>query len=203
MTSSMFKLLAALMLLAAAGAGQSQSMTLEGRLDDPVNTALVGSDLGAPSFGSASDVANNVALYTLNVLATGLVTIKSTGFAAGGVDPYFSLFQGAGGSASFIDSNYVQAFSTGGDFSYSAVLNAGSYRIALGAFANMSLSENLGTGTLADGFTGLGVPQTLGDSHYRLLVNSPVPEPAVWWLLALGLPALRAAQRGRSGHHSG
>ena len=36
------------------------------------------------------------------------------------------------------------------------------YRIALGAFANMSFAENLGSGVLGDGFVGLGVPGVLG-----------------------------------------
>jgi MYXO-CTERM domain-containing protein len=189
----------ALLLLLASAAGQAQSVVYGGRLDDPANSALVGSNLGAPSFVDAAAVANNVALYTLNVVSAGMVTIQSTGFAAGGIDPYFSLFKGAGDAATFVDSNYVQAFSTGGDFSYSAVLAAGAYRIAVGAFANMSYAENLGAGTLADGFTGLGSAAALGITldSYRLQVSSPVPEPAGWWLLALGLPALRRLHRNR------
>lgn len=179
-----------LLLLIAVGASHAQSTVFSGRLDDATNTALMASDLTAPSFADARAVANNVALYTLNVLATGLVTIQSTGFASAGLDPYFSLFQGADLAAIFVDSNYYQAFSTGGDFSYAAVLNAGVYRIALGAFANMSFSENAGTGTLRDGFTGLGVPDALGDRHYRLVVNSPVPEPAAAALLMVGLGGL-------------
>jgi hypothetical protein len=188
--------MSALLLLIASTASQAQSVTYGGRLDDPANTALVGSNMGAPSFVDAAAVANNLALYTLNVLSTGMVTIQSTGFAAGGIDPYFSLFKGAGDAATFIDSNYVQAFLTGGDFSYSAVLAAGAYRIAVGAFANMSYAENLGVGTLADGFTGLGTAAALGATldSYRLEVSSPVPEPASWWLLALGLPALRRSR---------
>lgn len=182
-------------LLFVALGSQAQSQVFSGRLDDPANTALVGSDLGAPSFIDERAVANNVALYTLNVLTTGPVSIQSTGFAAGGVDPYFSLFRGGDLVASFVDSNVGQAFSTGGDFSYSAVLSAGVYRIALGAFANMSFSENLGTGTLQDGFTGLGAPAFLGDTRYRLVVNSPVPEPAAAGLLSVGLLALWLGRR--------
>ncbi|MBL8307936.1 MAG: DVUA0089 family protein [Rubrivivax sp.] len=186
--------LSALMLLLAA-ASQAQSVVYSGRLDDPGNAALVGSDLGAPSFVDGRAVANNVALYIFDVLSPGLVTIQSSGFAAGGIDPYFSLFAGAGSTASFVDSNYAQAFSTGGDFVFSAMLPAGTYRMALGAFANMSRAENLGTGSLADGFTGLGAPMYLGDGSYHLTLNSPVPEPAAWGLLAVALPLLLRRRR--------
>lgn len=176
--------------VATAAAATAQTVVLAGRLDDAANAALVGSDLGAPAFASTQDVANNVALYPLLVMLAGPVTIRSTGYAAGGIDPYFTLFDGAGHAATFLDSNGAQAFSTGGDFTWTGTLAAGSYRIALGSFANLSFAENLGTGTLADGFTGLGVPGSLGDGSYRLEVTTPVPEPAGWALLLLGLPAL-------------
>ncbi len=191
------RVFALLLLLGAMGSSHAQRLVFSGRLDDPANAALVGSDLGAPLFADARAIANNVALYTLNVLVAGPVTILSTGFAAGGVDPYFSLFEGAGNAAVWLDSNYAQAFSTGGDFSFSAVLAAGTYQIALGAFANMSFAENLGTGSLADGFTAIGVPDALGDASYRLLVTSPIPEPAAWLLTLCGLLCLGAVQAKR------
>ena len=168
----------------------SSAATLAGRLDDPANAALVGSDLGAPDFTDDSAVADNVALYAFTVGASGPVSIVSTGFASGGLDPYFSLFAGSGSSATFLDSNFAQAFSTGGDFSYSAVLDPGSYEIALGAFANLSFAENLGVGTLADGFVGLGEAGSLGDASYRLALSTPVSEPPVGLLLAVSLMGL-------------
>lgn len=193
MKPSTIKSLAALFLLLAAAAGASHANTVvySGRLDDPANTALVASDLAAPSFVDDQAVANNVALYMLEVQVTGLVSFFSTGFAAGGVDPYFTLFMGADETATVVGSNFTQAFSTGGDFSFSAVLAAGTYRIALGAFANMSFAENFGSGVLGDGFIGLGVPNALGDSHYQLEVNAavPVPEPATAWLVVAGMAA--------------
>jgi len=120
---------------------------ITGRLDDPSNPLLVGSDLGAPGFADTATIANNVALYAFTLTASGMVTIQSTGFAAGGVDPYFSLFAGSGNAATFVDSNYAQAFSTGDDFLWSATLAAGAYQLALGAFANLSLAENVGSGS--------------------------------------------------------
>lgn len=179
---------AAMMMLALTAHAQTQ--TFSGRLDNASNAALVGSDLGAPSFASDYDIANNVALFAISVPVAGTVTITSTGFSTGGVDPYFSLFSGATAAATFLASNYLQAFSTGGDFVYSAALAIGTYQVALGSFANISFAENLGTGSLASGFTRLGAPTYLGDSSYRLVVTTPVPEVSSALLLAAGLLVL-------------
>ncbi len=176
--------------LMAAGASHAQTVVYSGRLDDPGNAALTSSSGSAAAFGNAQDVANNVALYALNMPIAGLLSIVSTGFASGGIDPYFTIFKGNGVASTFVDSNDVQAFSTGGDFSYSASLAAGNYTISLGAFANMSFAENLGVGTLGDGFTALGAPAYTGNTSYRLVVTTPVPEPAIWLLLGLGLALL-------------
>jgi hypothetical protein len=145
---------------------EAQSITLSGNLNNPANTALVGSDMGAPFFGDDFEIANNVALYVISVPVSGQVKFLSKGFAAGGVDPYFTLFQGTGNSATFLGSNYAKAFSTGGDFNLSFILAPGEYTVALGAFANMSFPENLGTGTLGDGFISLGEPYALGRTYY-------------------------------------
>jgi len=185
MHSRSTRTLLGLMLLLLASAASAQ--TFSGRFDDATNTALVSSDLSAPSFVDDLAVANNVALYAFNVAFAGTVTVLSTGFAGGGADPYFTLFRGADSTASFVDSNFTQAFSTGGDFAYSSVLAAGDYLIALGTFANMSFAENAGTGTLADGFIGLGEPTSLGDAHYSLTVTTPIPEPSTSLLMTFGL----------------
>lgn len=181
--------------LCAASAGAA---TLSGNLGDSGNGALVGSDLGAPDFTDANAVADNVALYAFTVPVGGTVSIVSTGFAGGGVDPYFTLFSGSGNLATFLDSNYAQATSTGGDFTWSGTLAPGSYEIALGAFENLSFAENLGSGTLGDGFIFLGDPNSLGDGSYSLTLTTPVPEPTSAWLLAIGLAAIGTrAWRGR------
>jgi hypothetical protein len=187
--------------LAAAAMTAGAATTLAGNLGDPGNGALVGSDLGVPDFTDANAIANNVALYTFTIGQAGAVSVVSTGFAAGGVDPYFTLFTGTGASATFLDSNYVQATSTGGDFTWAGTLAAGSYEIALGSFENMSFAENLGSGTLGDGFIGLGDPNSLGDGSYSLTLTTPVPEPSAPWLLAVGLAAVGTrVWRGRPGH---
>ena len=188
--------------IASAAASASAATTFAGNLGDPGNAALVGSDLGAALF-DPDDVANNVALYTFTVASAGLVTIDSSGFAGGGVDPYFSLFSGSGPTATFVDSNYFQAYSTGGDFDYAASLAAGTYEIALGTFANMSFAENYGTGTLGDGFIGFGSGASFGDGDYALTVTVPVPEPSAWRLSVLGFAALAFASRHRSSSAGG
>jgi hypothetical protein len=180
------------------GVAHASTVTLSGFFNDASNTALVGSDLGPALFGDDFEIANNVALYALAVPIAGLVSFDSNGFAAGGADPYFTLFQGNGPSATFLDSNFLQAFSTGGDFLISLPLAAGNYMIALGVFANMSFAENLGMGTLADGFIGLGQPDALGNYFYELVVTQPdqvIPEPSTLVLIVSGLAGLAGLRR--------
>ena len=179
-------LAAATLALASTLAGAT---TYAGNLGDAGNAALVGSDLGAPDFTDDNAIADNVALVTFTT-NTGLVSIVSTGFAGCGVDPYFTLFSGSGGAATFYDSNYLQATSTGGDFTWTGTLAGGTYEIALGAFENMSFAENLGSGTLADGFIFLGDPNSLGNGSYSLNVTTAVPEPSGALLLVFGVAAL-------------
>jgi hypothetical protein len=153
--------------------GEAQAVTFKGYLNNPGNTALMGSDLGPPLFADDFEIANNMALYVISVPISLTVNFRSRGFAAGGVDPYFTLFQGTGNSATFLGSNYSQAFSTGGDFNLSFPLTPGNYTVAMSDFANMSFAENLGTGTLGDGFIGLGEPDTLGTYYYELEIDLP------------------------------
>jgi hypothetical protein len=121
----------------------------------------------------------------------------------GGFEPYLSLFDAggnflastfsgitcpAGAHANTVSNSCFDVQLDGG------TLGAGSYQIAISAFENMSLAENNGAGTLADGFTGLGNLAPSGENlnyAFDVVLNStsPVPEPGSGTLLltALGL----------------
>jgi hypothetical protein len=85
-----------------------------------------------------------------------------------------------------------------------AALPAGHYTLAVSQPANFSFAENLGTGTLGDGFIGLAASWSGGactgtcSSAYAVDIGSPalVPEPAAPLLLALGLLTLALRRRG-------
>ncbi|MBV9158653.1 MAG: DVUA0089 family protein [Acidobacteriaceae bacterium] len=93
----------------------------------------------------------------------GGTSMTGAAVAPGGFSPYLSLFDGSG---NFLDSTFNGTDCPPGAHSFGGscddvLLNGGTllpgtYQIALTAFENMSLAENLGTGKLADGFTGLG-----------------------------------------------
>lgn len=173
----------ALALATFAGPVLADAVTLSGALNDAANSALVASDFSAAQVADPLVAVNNVALYALLVATGGNITIRSTGHALGGVDPYVSLFSGTDrASAGFVVSNYDNAFAFGGDFSLSAALAPGAYTVAIGAFANLSFAENLGSGVLADGFIGLGDARFLGDGSYAIHITLPdggtVPEPS-------------------------
>jgi hypothetical protein len=115
--------------------------------------------------------------------------------AQGGFEPYLSLFDGSGNFLASIFSGTVcpagaktntlsgHCFDVALD---GGVLTPGSYQIAISAFENLSFAENLGNGTLADGFTGLGNLNNGEDLHYAFDVilksTSSVPEPAIGWM---------------------
>jgi hypothetical protein len=117
---------------------------------------------------------------------------------AGGLEPYLSLFDGSG---NFITSSFGSpcppgANTLGGncfdvELDTGSVVQPGSYTIALSAFENMSLAENLGTGTLADGFTGLGNLAT-GESlayGFDVVLPTDTPEPGTGLLVLAAIGA--------------
>jgi hypothetical protein len=132
--------------------------------------------------------------------------------AQGGFEPYLSLFDSGG---NFMASTFfgvtcpsgAQTNSTSGQcfdvLLDGGTLAAGNYQIAISAFENLSFAENLGVGTLADGFTGLGNLAQGEDLHYAfdVILTSPVPEPAAGPLLAgaaIVLYLFNGKKKGRS-----
>ena len=150
-------------LLASASGARAASITLSGYVADPLNAALIGSDAWAgavppsPLFGDDFEIDDNVALHEIVLVTGGMTTFESLGFGLGGIDPYFSLFAGGGAGATFVGSNWDDAFfGDGGDFLLQFNLAPGIYSVAIGTFANMSFAENIGAGVLGDGFIAAG-----------------------------------------------
>ncbi len=131
----------------------------------------------------------------------------------GGFEPYLSLFD-AGGD--FLASTFSGTTCPAGANTNTSsgqcfdvlldggMLAAGDYQIAISAFENLSLAENLGSATLADGFTGLGNLAQGEDLHYAFDVVltprvSTVPEPRIVWLLVGAILMLHRVQCARGG----
>lgn len=193
--------------LAMAGlAADAASVNYAGNLGDAGNPYLYGNDLGAPVFVDPSDptdnsavVANNVALYQLDITQAGTLTLTSDSLAHGGIDSIVSLFSGSTWSATLVGS-------WEDDFSGSLAVPVGWYWVAITDWNNDSFVDNLGGGTLGDGFIGLGQSGTLGDGSYDVTVSldtgtPPIPEPSSSALLLLGVAALatRAWRARRAG----
>jgi hypothetical protein len=178
--------------LALAGlAAHAAPVTLAGKLDDPGNPDLRAYDMGAAQFGSDEDIADNVALYAIDLTQAGTLTLASGSYGTGGIDPYVTLFSGSDFGATFVASAMD-------DFTWSGAVAPGGYWVAIADWDDFSFAENLGTGTLADGFIGIGQADLLGDRGYSVTVSldtgapPPIPEPAPAWLLGAGLAALAA-----------
>jgi len=154
--------------------------------------------------------ANDVFLYQFEVPAVSDLLFQSYGFGggtnaagmiipSGGFDPYLSLFAGAGPGATFLASNDDGSCPPGNfdpscsDPTLSLTAQpAGSYTLALTVFDNFSFAENIGSGTLGDGFIGLGdyfnvASNEIRTSNFALDVSSSagfVPEPGTVFLCA-------------------
>jgi hypothetical protein len=118
----------------------------------------------------------------------------------GGFQPYLSLFDNSG---NFIASTYFGTACYAGANTNSSsgqcfdvlldggVLGPATYQIAISAYFNQSFAENLGSGTLSDGFTGLGNLFFGEDLHYAFDVvltdATPVPEPRIISIVALAV----------------
>jgi hypothetical protein len=197
----MRKLLRGLLCAVCVASGSNTALaapvTFSGYFDDSANLALVASDLTSSLFSNDDEIANNVAIYTFNIPVGGDVTFASVGYAAGGAEPYLTLFAGTGPGATFLDSSY---FIPDIDFTLVRYLAAGNYTAAISVFANMSFAENNPDAdpTLSDGFISLGVPGGLGNYYYEVNVTSSVPEPSTLLMISLSLAALTRARRYRN-----
>jgi hypothetical protein len=131
----------------------------------------------------------------------GGVNAGGTVIPSGGFDPYLSVFAGTGPTASFLASNDDGSCPPGNfdptcsDPTLSLTAQpAGWYTVALTVFDNFSFAENFGSGTLGDGFIGLGDYFSVGSGSFRtsnfaLDVSSSagfVPEPGTVFLCAAG-----------------
>jgi hypothetical protein len=109
------------------------------------------------------DVTTAASMQAITYSYGGGTSLTGATVLAGGFSPYLSLFDATGdfSASTFGGTDCPPGANT---FSGSCddvlldggVLSPGHYEIALTAFKNMSFAENLGTGTLADGFVGLG-----------------------------------------------
>jgi hypothetical protein len=177
--------------------------------------------------------ANDVFLHSFTLSAASAVTIQSYGYGgsgsapsgtnaagavipAGGFDTYLSLFDGTGPAAAFLASNDDGLCPPGNaspachDSSLSLTpLPAGAYTLALSVFDNFSFAENFGSGTLGDGFIGLGdyFDASTGSrtSNFAVDISADglvvaTPEPVTWPVAAAGFVALVFANLRRNRH---
>lgn len=158
------------------------------------------------------DDANDFALFQFTLTSNASVGIQTWGYgggtngagtviAPGGFDPYVSLFLGTGDTATFLASN-DDGLCPPGNGSVACQdatlfvnnLAPGSYTVALSVFENMSFAENLGSGTLGDGFIGLGnyydaasdsvrTPAYALDITQGNITQTPAPEPGTTGLI--------------------
>ena len=158
------------------------------------------------------NVATNSAMKAITFSYGGGVNGAGQTIAEGGFEPYLSLFDASGNflASTFFGTTCPSGANTNSSsgFCYDVELDggtlaAGDYQIAISAFENMSYAENLDSGTLADGFTGLGNLGSGEDLHYAFDVIltpniNPVPEPTTEGLLGGALLALVWTRRAKA-----
>lgn len=185
----------------------ASTISYTGNLRSNANVTSCGSGCVLDSTNSDADYAQYAALVVpIAVLSSSTLQAISFSYGGGtnaagmtiansGFESYFSLFDASG---NFLASTYYGTTCPSGANTnptlggcYDEELDAGplapgTYSLALTAYENLSFAENLGTGTLSDGFIGLGGLNFGEDLHYAFDVTltpssapvSPVPEPS-------------------------
>lgn len=164
------------------------------------------------AFVATFNVASPSSMEAITFSYGGGTNGNGAAIAPNGFEPYLSLFDSSGNflTSTFLGTTCPAATQTNPDtdncFDVSldgGNLSPGNYQIAISAFQNMSLAENSGTGTLADGFTGLGNLAEGEDLHFAFDVildtpAAPVPEPGTLYLAfsAITLCAIRRRAKG-------
>ena len=196
------------LLVPIAGAA-TLSFTGDLRTDATVTSCGSGCTLG-PSNTDAEYAQYAAVVRTFNVAAPSGMTAITFSYGGGtngagslipqgGLEPYLSLFDSGG---NVLASTYFGTTcppgaltNSGSGQCYDVLLDGGQlatgdYQIVLSAYLNQSFAENLGVGTLADGFTGLGNLAAGEDLHYAfdvvLTSTTTVPEASSLSLLVLG-----------------
>ncbi|HUJ50421.1 MAG TPA: DVUA0089 family protein [Bryobacteraceae bacterium] len=187
---------------------RADTTSFVGNLRDDANVISCGSGCTLGASNTDGDYAQWAAVvdsFTVSTVSDmqavtfsygGGVNGAGTTIAQGGFEPYLSLFDSSGDflASTFFGTTCPPGANTNTDsgqcFDVSldgGTLAPGSYQIAISAYENMSFAENSGTGTLADGFTGLGNLAGGEDLHYAFDVvlssATPVPEPSAGWML--------------------
>jgi hypothetical protein len=177
-------------------------MSFSGSLDpDDANTVAL---IEFSTFGDAAFEAQSWG-FGGSASAPGGTNAAGTLISGGGFDSYLSLFAGWGGAATFVSSNDdgacppATALPTCSDSTLSLPsLAAGNYTLAMSVFGNASFAENSGSGTLGDGFIGLGSYGSRTPA-WAVDIGSPalVPEPATSAMLLAGILFLAGLARRR------
>ncbi len=192
------------LLCALPAAASTSTLSYQGQLDpnNPNDVALITFDLAS---------ASSVGIQTYGYGGTSDAPHGTNGdgvvVAAGGFDPYVSLFRGSGPNATFLASNDDGGCGPAApdpaclDSRLVALgLPKGVYTLALTLPNNFSFAENYGSGTLGDGFIGLQADyfdpdsNTVRTSAYAVDITSEgfssvavTPEPPSIALLLTGL----------------
>ena len=174
---------------------------------------------GLPAFGSTISFSgvlsrdDSIVLFEYSVPATGLVSVATTSYTAGGFAPVLSLFDSSG-NLLFYDNGYPN--NADAQFSWNSLANQ-KYTVALTEYDNLPLGPNLADGfaeqgngnftakppfnpPLSGGFYLPGPIQLTGDWAVTFSAGTPitasqVPEPGSGLLLLAGVIAASGFRR--------